>query len=145
MTEQLHGALQAPKVDEAAVCGLSASQAMDLEKQVKTAHLTLMIRVKNLLTADQQEKARALAAAARGEDRPRAPPASGLGLRCAGAIRASTTNEFLRSPVTISGLTSSSASSPSRSPTSLRQAQQGLLEELRDRPASLRARRPGGG
>ena len=34
---------------------------MDLEKKIKTAHLTLMIRVKNLLTADQQEKARALA------------------------------------------------------------------------------------
>jgi hypothetical protein len=33
---------------------------MDLEKKVKTAHLTLMIRVKNLLTADQQDKARAL-------------------------------------------------------------------------------------
>ena len=60
VTEQLHGALELPKVDEAAVLAL-ASQAMDLEKKIKTAHLTLMIRVKNLLTADQQEKARALA------------------------------------------------------------------------------------
>jgi len=60
VTEQLHAALESPKVDEAAVLAL-ASQAMDLEKKVKTAHLTLMIRVKNLLTADQQEKARALA------------------------------------------------------------------------------------
>lgn len=60
VTEQLHTALEPPKVDEAAVLAL-ASQAMDLEKKVKTAHLTLMIRVKNLLTADQQEKARSLA------------------------------------------------------------------------------------
>lgn len=60
VTEQLHAALEPPKVDEAEVLSLAA-QAMDLEKKVKTAHLTLMIRVKNLLTADQQEKARALA------------------------------------------------------------------------------------
>lgn len=33
---------------------------MDLEKQVKTAHLALLIRVKNLLTEPQQDKARAL-------------------------------------------------------------------------------------
>jgi len=59
VTEQLRAALENLKVDETAVLAL-ASQAMDLEKQVKTAHLTLMIRVKNLLTADQQEKARAL-------------------------------------------------------------------------------------
>jgi len=59
VTEQLRAALENTKVDEAAALGF-ASQAMDLEKQVKTAHLGLMIQVKNLLTADQQEKARAL-------------------------------------------------------------------------------------
>jgi Spy/CpxP family protein refolding chaperone len=59
VTEQLHAALDNVKVDEAAALGL-ASQAMDLEKRVKTAHLTLMIRVKNLLTEEQQAKARAL-------------------------------------------------------------------------------------
>ncbi len=59
VTEQLHAALESLKVDEAAALAL-ASQAMDLEKQVKTAHLALMIRVKNLLTPEQQEKARAL-------------------------------------------------------------------------------------
>ena len=59
VTEQLHAALAPPKVDEAMVLSL-ASQAMDLEKKIKAAHLTLMIRVKNLLTADQQDKARAL-------------------------------------------------------------------------------------
>jgi Spy/CpxP family protein refolding chaperone len=60
VTEQLHAALDNPKVDEGAALAL-ASQAMDLEKQVKTAHLTLMIRVKNLLTPEQQDKAHALA------------------------------------------------------------------------------------
>jgi Spy/CpxP family protein refolding chaperone len=60
VTEQLQTALEAPKVDEGAVLAL-ASQAMDLEKKIKTAHLTLMIRVKNVLTVDQQDKARSLA------------------------------------------------------------------------------------
>jgi len=64
VTEQLHTALAGPKLDESAVLAL-ASQAMDLEKQIKTAHLTLMIRVKNLLTQEQQDKARALAPQAR--------------------------------------------------------------------------------
>jgi Spy/CpxP family protein refolding chaperone len=59
VTEQLNAALDGPKVDESAVLAL-ASQAMDLEKQVKTAHLTLMIRVKNILTPEQQDKARTL-------------------------------------------------------------------------------------
>ena len=59
VTEQLRAALEGAKVDEAAALSLAA-QAMDLEKQVKTAHLGLMIRVKNLLTDEQQDKARAL-------------------------------------------------------------------------------------
>ena len=59
VTEQLRAALEGAKVDEAAALSL-AGQAMDLEKQVKTAHLGLMIRVKNVLTEEQQDKARAL-------------------------------------------------------------------------------------
>jgi Spy/CpxP family protein refolding chaperone len=59
VTEQLRAALEGAKVDEAAALSL-AGQAMDLEKQVKTAHLGLMIRVKNVLTQEQQDKARAL-------------------------------------------------------------------------------------
>jgi len=59
VTEQLRAALESVKVDEAAALSLAAS-AMDLEKQVKTAHLGLLIRVKNLLTEEQQDKARAL-------------------------------------------------------------------------------------
>lgn len=59
VTEQLQSALDNSKLDEPAVLAL-ASQAMDLEKQIKTAHLSLMIKVKNLLTPEQQEKARAL-------------------------------------------------------------------------------------
>lgn len=68
VTEQLRGAVDASKVDEAAALGF-ATQAMDLEKQIKTAHLTLMIRVKNLLTPEQQEKAKALM-----PQRPAGPP-----------------------------------------------------------------------
>lgn len=59
VTEQLHAQLDATKIDEAGALAL-ASQAMDLEKQIKTAHLGLLIRVKNLLTPDQQEKAKQL-------------------------------------------------------------------------------------
>jgi len=70
VTEQLHAALENTKVDEVAALGL-ASQAMDQERWVKTAHLALMIRVKNLLTEEQQEKARALKS-----ERRMAPPAA---------------------------------------------------------------------
>ena len=59
VTEQLRAALEGAKVDETAALNL-AGQAMDLEKQVKTAHLGLMIRVKNVLTEQQQDKARTL-------------------------------------------------------------------------------------
>ena len=55
LTEQLHALLAKTQVDEAAALGL-ASQTMDLEKVIKTAHMGMMIRVKNLLTADQQDK-----------------------------------------------------------------------------------------
>ena len=58
-TEQLHTELSAPKVNEAAALSF-ATQAMDLEQQVKTAHMTLLIRIKNLLTPEQQTKAAAL-------------------------------------------------------------------------------------
>jgi Spy/CpxP family protein refolding chaperone len=61
VSEQLRTALEPTKVDEAAALNL-ASQAMDLEKKVKTAQLSLMIQVKNVLTQEQQEKARALKA-----------------------------------------------------------------------------------
>ena len=66
VTEQLRAALEPSKVDEAAALSL-ASQAMDLEKKVKTAQLSLMIQVKNVLTQDQQDKARALKAERRAE------------------------------------------------------------------------------
>ena len=59
VTEQLNDQLEAPRVDEGAALAL-AGQAMDLEKQIKTAHMSLLIRVKNLLTPEQQDKAKAL-------------------------------------------------------------------------------------
>ena len=58
-TEQLHTELSQPKVDEAAAISF-ASQAMGLEQQIKTAHMTMLIRIKNMLTPDQQTKAATL-------------------------------------------------------------------------------------
>lgn len=54
-TEALNRALEPSEVDESAVLA-AAEEAMGLEKQVKKAHLELMVRIKNLLTADQQAK-----------------------------------------------------------------------------------------
>ena len=59
VTEQLHAALEPSKVDEAAALELAA-EAMGLERQIKSAHLKLMIRVKNVLTSEQQETLKAL-------------------------------------------------------------------------------------
>ncbi|HVQ34824.1 MAG TPA: periplasmic heavy metal sensor [Candidatus Bathyarchaeia archaeon] len=58
-TEQLHTELSAPKVNEAAAISF-ATQVMGFEQQIKTAHMTLLIRIKNMLTPEQQTKAAAL-------------------------------------------------------------------------------------
>lgn len=59
LAEQLHAMLSQTRVDEAAALAL-ASQVQDLEKQIKLTHLGLMIRVKNTLTPEQQEKLKSL-------------------------------------------------------------------------------------
>ena len=58
-TERLNHAVEPAKIDEAAALA-AADQAMALEAQVKRAHLTMMIKMKNLLTEEQQAKATAL-------------------------------------------------------------------------------------
>jgi hypothetical protein len=59
VTERLGGILAPSRVDEAAA--LSASdEAMRLESFVKREHLALLVRVKNLLTEEQQETLRNL-------------------------------------------------------------------------------------
>lgn len=55
-TERLNRALEPQKVDESAALA-AADQAMTLESQVKRLHMALMIRIKNLLTEEQQAKA----------------------------------------------------------------------------------------
>jgi Spy/CpxP family protein refolding chaperone len=55
VSERLSRAVEPPRVDEATVLA-AADQAMSLESQIKKAHLTLMIRLKNLLTQDQQHR-----------------------------------------------------------------------------------------
>jgi Spy/CpxP family protein refolding chaperone len=54
-TEKLATMLAAPVVDEAAVLQ-QIDQVLALEREVKRAQLTLLVRVKNQLTAAQQEK-----------------------------------------------------------------------------------------
>jgi Spy/CpxP family protein refolding chaperone len=74
LAEQLHGLLDKPKVDEAAAVAL-ASQIHDQEKQIKMTHLGLMIRVKNVLSPEQQQKLRDLKPAR--SDRPGGPNPEG--------------------------------------------------------------------
>jgi Spy/CpxP family protein refolding chaperone len=61
VTERLGTIVAATKVDEAAALAAS-DEAMALESQIKKAHFALLIRVKNLLTAEQIQKAKALRA-----------------------------------------------------------------------------------
>jgi Spy/CpxP family protein refolding chaperone len=69
-SEQLAKLLAADKIDETAALA-RAGELMDMERQMKQAHLSLLIRIKNQLTPEQQQKLRAL--------RPRGR--LGLGLR----------------------------------------------------------------
>ena len=54
--------LQARPVDETAVLA-QADKVMSLEREIKRTHLSLLVRIKNLLTEAQQEKLRAFRAA----------------------------------------------------------------------------------
>jgi Spy/CpxP family protein refolding chaperone len=55
VTERLSRDVEPPRIDEAGALA-AADQAMTLESQIKKAHLTLMIRLKNLLTEEQQQR-----------------------------------------------------------------------------------------
>lgn len=59
VTERLNGILEPPRVDEAAALS-AAEEAMRLESHVKREHLGLLVRVKNLLTEEQQQTLRSL-------------------------------------------------------------------------------------
>ena len=54
-SEKLVRLLQARPVDESAVLA-QADKVMGLERDVKKAHLSLLVRIKNTLTEAQQEK-----------------------------------------------------------------------------------------
>jgi len=58
-SERMVRLLQARPVDEAAVLA-QADRVMGLEREIKRAHLSLLVRIKNLLTATQQDKLMAL-------------------------------------------------------------------------------------
>lgn len=57
--EKMVRLLQARPVDEAAVLA-QADKVMSLEREIKKAQLSLLVRIKNQLTAAQQEKLAAL-------------------------------------------------------------------------------------
>ena len=57
--ERMVRLLQARPIDEAAVLA-QADKVMSLEREIKKAHLSLLVRIKNQLTAAQQEKLAAL-------------------------------------------------------------------------------------
>lgn len=54
-SERMVKLLQARPVDENAVLG-QADKVMGLEREIKKTHLSLLVRIKNLLTPAQQEK-----------------------------------------------------------------------------------------
>lgn len=64
--EKLAAVLDPSVVDEAKAKA-QARRVMDAENSVKSAHLVMLVRIKNLLTPDQQKKLREL------RDEPRAP------------------------------------------------------------------------
>ena len=57
--EALGKLLSAPRVDEKAALA-QAGEVLDVERQLKQAHLALLIRIKNQLTPKQQDKLREL-------------------------------------------------------------------------------------
>lgn len=56
---KLRTALAAPRVDEEKAAAL-ADRLMSLESRIKKRHLALMIRIKNILTPEQQDRLREL-------------------------------------------------------------------------------------
>lgn len=72
--EKLSKMLAGSAADEATLLA-QAEKVMDLEKQQKKSHLVLLIKIKNELTAEQQEKAKSL----RGSGRRRFGGGSGGG------------------------------------------------------------------
>jgi Spy/CpxP family protein refolding chaperone len=55
--EKLVKALDADRVDEAATTA-SSGRVMEIETKIKSAHLAMLVHVKNVLTPDQQRKLR---------------------------------------------------------------------------------------
>ena len=72
VTERLEKIVETTRVDEAAALAAS-DEAMALESQIKKAHLALLVRVKNLLTPEQVEKAKGLRDRPDRADRPDRP------------------------------------------------------------------------
>lgn len=65
-TAELTKLLDAEHVDEAAALE-RADRLLELERRIKRAHLAMLVRLKNVLTPEQQETLRALRPRGRGE------------------------------------------------------------------------------
>ena len=57
--QRLAALMSASRIDETAAVA-QAAVVMDVESRVKQAHLVMLVRIKNLLTEEQQEKLRAM-------------------------------------------------------------------------------------
>lgn len=57
--EKLSALIEVPKIDEDAALG-QAEQVMAIEQRIKRAHLGLLVRIKNALSAEQQAQLQAL-------------------------------------------------------------------------------------
>ena len=57
--EKLHKQLQAPKVDETQALE-AVDRVLALEREIKRSHMQLMVKIKNTLTPEQQDKLKAL-------------------------------------------------------------------------------------
>ncbi len=67
-TEALKELLEAPSIDESAALA-QVDRVTEIENQIKKTHLSLLIRVKNALTSDQQQQLLELREARREEHR----------------------------------------------------------------------------
>jgi Spy/CpxP family protein refolding chaperone len=73
--EKLVKSLDADHVDEAGAAA-SAARVMEFETKIKSAHLGMLVRVKNALTPEQQRKLRVVRDQERCAAAPASPPAS---------------------------------------------------------------------
>lgn len=71
--EALHSLVEKDRVDETQALN-ALERVLDAERQIKTAQITLMVRIKNRLTPEQQARLRELRSRGWGPEAPAATP-----------------------------------------------------------------------